>query len=367
MKKQFLISLIISLFFPLSVFGATNSGIETGPYIQRVTKKAATVLLTTETEKKLSIKYKKTGNKKWKTKTDSSSSTSHRYRLLRLKPNTDYSYYIIDENRDRLSKTYTFHTRRKIKKNPLKIAVLGDSRNTNSNQILVAQQMLHWNPDMVFHTGDICANGIRDEFIDDFFIPYQSLLAEKPFYTALGNHEYRTNEGYYYKEFFELPQKNSSSEDYYSFNENKIHIVSINTSLDYSEGSEMYDWLVQDLENTNKKWKIVIMHHPPYSSGAHGSTQSMWDNLVPLFEHYKVDLVLTGHDHVYERIQEIDGVRYVVTAGGGAPLYSEDNPINESEKFLSDYHFVGLKVYPKKIKLQAIDKYGYVFDKITIK
>lgn len=367
MKKQILIALTLSLCFPLSVF-ATNSGIEAGPYMQRVYKKAATVLLTTEAEQKLNIKYKKTGNKKWKTKTDSVSSTSHRFRLLRLKQDTDYSYYIVDENGNRLSKTYTFHTRRDIKKkNPLKIAVLGDSRDTNSNQILVAGQMLHWNPDMILHTGDVCRTGARAEFIDDFFIPYQALIAEKPFYTALGNHEYQTNSGYYYKEFFELPQKNSFSEDYYSFNENKIHITSINTSLDYSEGSEMYNWLASDLSNTNKKWKIVITHHPPYSSSTHGSTTNMWNTIVPLFEQYNVDLVLSGHDHTYERIQEINGVRYIVTAGGGAPPYTKDNPIDQSEKFLSDYHFVGLKVYPKKIKFQAIDKYGYVFDKITIK
>ena len=367
MKKIILLTLIVGFVFPLGM-QATNSGITVGPYLQRVSKKAATVLVRTDTDQKLILKYKKESAKKWKTKTDVTASSTHRYRLLRLKKKNNYKYYLTDSSGNRLTQTYTFETRSKIKKNnPLKVAVLGDSRTGDEARLSVAQQIMRWDPEMILHSGDFGDTGTETEFIDDVFTPYQALLAERVMYGAIGNHDFTTAEAAPYKEFFELPQKNSGSENYYSFTVDKAHFITINTSMKYIEGSDQYIWLDQELAASNKKWKIVFMHHPPYSSGSHGSTEAMWDTIVPLFEAYGVDLVFTGHDHCYERNQEINGVRYIVSAGGGAPLYDQVNDATYSEKFLSDYHFVGMVIYPKKIKIKAIDDQGYVFDRLTIK
>jgi 3',5'-cyclic AMP phosphodiesterase CpdA len=146
-----------------------------------------------------------------------------------------------------------------------------------------------------------------------------------------------------------------------------VHIVSLNTNLDYSTESKQYAWLKQDLETSKEKWKIVLFHHPPFSSGEHGGDTAVAAALSPLFETNGVDLVLNGHDHVYERNQEINGVDYIVTGGGGRATYSRDTLNPYSKVFASENHFVGLKVYPDKISVRAIDKRGYEIDAYTIK
>ncbi len=369
MKKFILVGIISFLFIPFSTGAATNSGLTIGPYLQRVTKKAVTIKVRTESEQKLIFKYQKDGAKKWKTKRDSSSTTTHRYRLTSLKADKDYVYYLTDEDGDRVTQNYFFHTRKVITKdNPLKIAVIGDSGNGSVAQYKVATQMMEWEPEMMLHTGDVAYNdGTYAQFEDYFFTPYQPLLAQIPFYGSIGNHDYRTDDAGPYKDYFEYPTKLSSSEDYYSFNEDDVHIVALNSVIDYSEGSDQYNWLEQDLQDADQDWKIVFFHYPPYSSGMHGPEEDMRDSIVPLFEEYNVDLVLNGHDHTYERNKKVNGIYYIVTGGGGGSLYTQDNDTVYSKVFLSDYHFVGLTIYPKKIKVKAIDKSGYVFDRLTIK
>ena len=370
MKRFFLFStiLISGLLFaaePQPVQAA--SGITYGPYIQRVSENAATVIIQTDDSEQLTLKYRELG-KKWKTLTDAQEDNTHRYRLTGLKRNTRYEYLIKRGNR-RISQIYSFTTTHLITKNtPLKIAAVGDSGLMNTDTMRVVSQMQQWKPELILHTGDIAYdNGTTDDFIAGFFKPYQALIANVPLYPAMGNHEFHTGNGRIYKEVFEMPKSTGSNEDYYSFNIDSVHIVSLNTNLDYAAGSKMNTWLQQDLAASKHKWKIVIFHHPPYSSGTHGGDTAVAAALSPIFESNGVDLVLNGHDHVYERNQEVNGVEYIVTGGGGRSVYSKDTSNPYSAKFVADNHFVGLKVYPDKISLTAIDKRGYEIDSYTIR
>ena len=72
-------------------------------------------------------------------------------------------------------------------------------------------------------------------------------------------------------------------------------------------------WLDDTLASTNATWKIVALHHPPYSAGYQGSSQDVRDAFVPIFQRHGVQLVLSGHDHDYQRSIELDGVTYIVT------------------------------------------------------
>src|SRR5690606_13129966 len=76
------------------------------------------------------------------------------------------------------------------------------------------------------------------------------------------------------------------------------------------------EWLDDELASSTAQWKIVAMHHPVYSSGLHGSTDRLNEFLEPVLINRKVDLVLAGHDHNYERTVPIEGVTYVVSGGG---------------------------------------------------
>ena len=85
---------------------------------------------------------------------------------------------------------------------------------------------------------------------------------------------------------------------------------------DASPGTEQYRWLEDDLANTNKTWKFVFFHLPPYSCGPWGP-QPQVQALHPLFVRYGVDIVFNGHEHNYQRFP-VDGVNYIITGGGGA-------------------------------------------------
>ena len=346
----------------------TDSALTIEPYLQRVTKHAATVLVRSDEAQTITLFYHKVDATNWKSITEDDAATEHRYRLTSLKRGQEYEYYLENSSGDALTQVHTFRTQKDITNDdPLKVAVFGDSGVGNTTQYEVASEMAKWEPELFLHTGDIAYNsGTEQEFIDNVFTVYSSLFSEIPFYGSIGNHDYTTELAGPYKELFETPT-NGADEDYYSFNYDNVHVVSLNSNLDYSVGSAMYTWLETDLAATNKKWVIVFFHHPPYSSGVvHGSTVAMQTTLVPLFETYDVDLVLNGHDHDYERFDKINGVQYIVTGGGGNSLYELGTELEESALFLSENHFVGLIISNASIELEAIDEDGFVFDTLTL-
>ena len=81
-------------------------------------------------------------------------------------------------------------------------------------------------------------------------------------------------------------------------------------------------WLEQQLSESVATWKIAVFHHPPYTCGGHAGDTRVAREWVPLFESYGVQLVLSGHDHNYQRFAARNGVTYVVHGGGAAGLYS---------------------------------------------
>lgn len=369
MRMQFrFFLLVISMCVLVSVGSSptqalTDSGISFGPYIQRVKKTAVSILIHTDMSAPVKLRYRKVGKTDWNNVVDTASN-QHSFRIKNLKEDTEYEYYFKNADGERITMTYTFRTKRDVTEDePLRVAVFGDSGAFTTDQMRVATQMQWWKPELLVHTGDIAyESGTTDDFVLTFFKPYQPLIAEVPFYGSIGNHDYTTDQAGPYKELFETPTTYSDSEDYYAFDYDSTHFVSLNSNLDYSEGSEMYSWLVNDLADTNKPWKIVFFHHPVYSSGEHGSTTGMAEVLGPVFEQYDVDLVLNGHDHNYERNTKVNGVMYVVTGGGGRSLYDAVNENPQSKIFISEYHFLGLMITDTTLTAQAIDKRGYKFD-----
>ena len=99
--------------------------------------------------------------------------------------------------------------------------------------------------------------------------------------------------------------------------------MTLDTNSDYEPGSKQYQFLKRDLAGTSRPFKVFFGHHPAYSSGSHGSTKKMQEYLQPLFEENGVQLVFAGHDHDYERTI-VNGITYVVSGGGGAPLYGQE-------------------------------------------
>ncbi|HKB16618.1 MAG TPA: metallophosphoesterase, partial [Planctomycetota bacterium] len=220
-----------------------------------------------------------------------------------------------------------------------RFVVFGDSGSGNSNQAAAASLVSALDPDLVLIAGDVIYSCCSASAVTGrYFVPYASLLPERPFYLALGNHDYDSGCGQPYLDNFCLPESAPGGERYYSFDRGNVHFVSADSNEVSSPPSActsnpaftaQLGWLDADLAGSAAPWKIVFFHHPPYSDSNHGDDPDVQASFVPIFEARKVDLAFAGHDHCYERFPQMiggvpasGGVRYMVAGTGGASLYS---------------------------------------------
>lgn len=270
--------------------------------------------------------------------------------LAGLKPSTTY-YYAVFDGETRLTpadETYQFKT------NPVPGSeadsyfwVVGDSGTGGKAQADVHTAMVKHNAtldktlDFYIHVGDMAyGSGTNQEFDDRFFAMYEPTLRNTVCWPSMGNHEGRTSkgasgEGPYYDAYIcptqgEAGGLPSGKEAYYSFDYGKTHFICLDShDLDRSPSGEMAQWLKADLEKTKADFLIAFFHHPPYTKGTHDSDKEgqlieMRENIMPILESGGVDLVLTGHSHIYERSMLIDGAYHTPTIAEGVVLDDGD-------------------------------------------
>jgi 3',5'-cyclic AMP phosphodiesterase CpdA len=123
-------------------------------------------------------------------------------------------------------------------------------------------------------------------------------------------------------------------------------------------------WLDDTLAASTATWKIVAVHHPPYSAGYQGSNHAVRDNFVPLFERYGVQLVLSGHDHDYQRSDQINGVTYIVTGAAAGTRRTGDAGFTVIS--FSWHSYVELGIYPDRLVGRALNQDNRVADEWTL-
>ena len=243
-----------------------------------------------------------------------------------------------------------------------KVVVYGDSRTGHDEHRAIVAQIEKQDPYAVFHTGDIVNDGEIATEWDTFNEITSELLADTWFYPVLGNHENNSDN---YFENFTLP----GNERYYSVNIGPVHYTLLDSNFEIGAGSDQYVWAEADLKNAVGKsdFQVVVLHHPPYSTGGHGDDESgMRDKIVPLLEKYGVDLVFSGHDHSYERADN-NNIVYIVSGGGGAPLYPQKFEKEYSKKFLESYNFAVVELDGTDLVMTAYNQLSEVIDKVVIK
>jgi predicted MPP superfamily phosphohydrolase len=243
----------------------------------------------------------------------------------------------------------------------LKFCVLGDFGTGNKSQYQLADQMaaLHgrFKYDLVVLVGDNLYGAQRpQDFKKKFELPYKALLdSGVKFYASLGNHDSR--EQRYYKLF------NMEGKLYYTFSPKaSVRFFAFDSS--YPE-PEQIKWLEDELKASSSDWKIVFFHHPLYSSGErHGSDIRLREVLEPLFLKYNVSVVLTGHDHFYERVKPQKGIAYFVVGSGGR--LRKGNIDRESgitaKGFDTDLAFMAAEIIGDNMYFNAISRTGQTVD-----
>jgi 3',5'-cyclic AMP phosphodiesterase CpdA len=137
-------------------------------------------------------------------------------------------------------------------------------------------------------------------------------------------------------------------------------VLLIGLDTNTPEDPSQLDWLKDTLRRTDARWRIVAMHHPPYSAGYQGSNRRAREIFSPVFERYGVQLVLSGHDHDYQRSHVIRGVTYIVTGA------ASDTRRTGSEGFTAESFstpgFVELGIYRDRIEGRSVDAAGRIAD-----
>jgi UDP-2,3-diacylglucosamine pyrophosphatase LpxH len=188
------------------------------------------------------------------------------------------------------------------------------------------------------------------------FAPFADVLrAGTTLLAIIGNHDVKSNWADAQMRALDMPAR------YWLQEFDDVLIVGLDSNdLDPAQLA----FLEHALSTTSARWKIVAVHHPPYSAGYQGSSTDIRARLSPLLERYGVQLVLSGHDHDYQRSIPIGGVTYVVSGAAANTRRTGDEGFTASS--FSWHHFIDIAITGDHLVLRAVGQDGSVFDEAVV-
>jgi Calcineurin-like phosphoesterase len=251
----------------------------------------------------------------------------------------------------------------------VRFAVFGDYGVASTDEARVSNLVHSWNPDFIITTGDndYTANidGIDavigryySDFIGNYWGAYGPGSRTTRFWPSPGNHDWDNAHLSAYTDYFTLP----GNERYYDIGLGLVHLFALDSDPREPDGttadSVQARWLQSRLSQSTSCFNIVYFHHPAYSSGPHGSSFDMrWP-----FEQWGADVVLYGHDHVYERF-EVGQIPHFTVGLGGASPYSFVTTLPETRaQYNSDFGALRVTAHRRGIRFEFINAGGTLID-----
>lgn len=252
-------------------------------------------------------------------------------------------------------------------------AAIGDYGLAGQPLLDVSNLIKSWKPDFIVTLGDNnypdgAAWSIDDnigQYFHEYIFKYKGKYGEgsptRRFYPSLGNHDWTTGANAYFNFFGYY-----NPVTYYDFVQGSVHFFIIDSDRNEPDGvmsdSAQAKWLRKTMLASTSPFNVVVFHHSPYSSGRHGSTEYMrWP-----FKDWGADVVLTGHDHVYERLL-VNGIPYFVNGIGGAEIYNFDQILPESQvRYNQDFGAMRIEATSQYMKFQMYSRTGTLVDEYTI-
>ncbi len=251
------------------------------------------------------------------------------------------------------------------------MSAVGDGAGGETNAAQVTQMIDGWHPDVFLYLGDVYDKGSYTEFYNWYG---QTNLFYGLFRNVtdpvIGNHEYEGGVAPGYFAFW------NSIPNYYSYTAGGWHFIALNSTSQFNQtapGTGQYQWLLNDLSSNNSACTIAYFHHPVVSVGPQGDTPSMdaiWSQLVQA----GVDIVLTGHDHGYQRWVPLDanlnpdphGTTQFVNGAGG---HAVQNFVRSDPRFVvgfgdpvNSYGAMYFKLNPKGAEYRYYNTAGELLD-----
>ena len=358
MKKLFT-TIILLLFCSLESYSA----ISMSPYLQAVTTNSIYVCVECSTADTVTVNYGTTTSFGLIAKTTLISATGggtyvHKIKLINLTANTLYYYKAVQGSS--ISAVNNFRSA-VLPGTNFRFLAFGDCRTNTTPHGQISVNMLAANGLFSVYYGDYCVDDNYSTWKSEFFISDELALdAHIPFMSVPGNHEAwgANNQAWVYN-----LQANSGTQDYYSFDYGDIHFVMMNNYVDYSISGAQYNFVMNDLSTTTRRWKIVIFHEPAYSYGGHGSNTTMQTWCTNVFIPKGVDLVINGHNHFYQHCLA-NGLHHFVIGGGGAPLYVPTTG-TYNVKFAQSYCYGVFDETPNTLKLTVYSNTNSVLDTVS--
>lgn len=211
---------------------------------------------------------------------------------------------------------------------PVVVLLAGDIAQCDTPGAQLTGQLIKTLPYPVLAVGDLAYPKGSTEDFARCYTPHWGAFKERT-YPAPGNHEYGTAGAEGYFKYFGA-RAGEAGRGYYSFDLGAWHIVSLNSNRELETDAPQLKWLDEDLRRHRQRCVLAYWHHPRYSSGPHGTdtrTQALW----ALLHRHGVSVVVTGHDHIYERFAPMNehgmhdplrGIRSFIAGTGGAKHYA---------------------------------------------
>jgi acid phosphatase type 7 len=341
-----------------------------GPYLQALGQKAVTIKVEVSMPETVTIEM--TGPANFRaTRSSESAKKFHSIRFDGLSPGVTYSYKVAASGAESAPAGFTTAP---AENKPFKFVLYGDNRSDAATHAAVVRLIEKAPADFLLHTGDMVQTGDNEREWQEFFAVENKLLATRCLFAAVGNHELTTpdptGQVNFLRYFASIEDDGRERPHLYgSFRWSNTRFFMLN-AMDSWTGEER-DWLKSELASAMNEpglvHRIAVLHHGPFSSGRHGGNARLHANgIVDILRDNKVELVLAGHDHVYER-GEGQGIKYVVSGGAGAPLYSRGKGTPETQKFESVNHYLEVAVDGDSVSIDARRASGSIIEHCSFK
>ncbi|WP_150268749.1 purple acid phosphatase family protein [Paenibacillus tepidiphilus] len=315
-------------------------------------------------------------------RTDSGVRGVHKAEAAGLQPGTLYSYRAGSGEEGEWSGVYRFTTA-EADSGVVTLINVTDSQGASAHDFQLwghtLDKALQTFPDSQFivHNGDFVEEPEDAAAWDDLFGNVQDIVASIPLMPVAGNHDEVDGKAAEFSSHFQVPDNGADGSNpgtSYSFDYGPVHVTVLNTESNLKKQTE---WLKHDLAGTDKPWRIVAMHRPVYG----GNMYKKVEDLADIFDKYKVDLVLQGHNHEYSRSYPLydgqivkdgaakrRGTVYVVTnASGGKFNEKKEDQFYHQVHFQNDKQmFAGITISGERLTYQAYDVDGRMLDEVIL-